>query len=158
MGSFKKYYYLGAVVWVTACVLFVSPPPARSCDSQLNPHAFQSSPHNHQDLLPNGMMAIRYAAIDGEPAPHVSVHRVMMVMPGRHLMVPEAQDSHYLVVEVDGTIGWVTYLLSAHALFYGMGQDGLGFPERMWVDPEEDGLNGNERLSGNYSPQVMAKQ
>jgi hypothetical protein len=26
-------------------------------------------------------------------------------------------------------------------------QDGLGFPERMWVDPEEDGLNGNEHLN-----------
>jgi hypothetical protein len=52
------------------------------------------------------------------------------------------------VVEVDGTVGWMTYLVAAHALFYGVGQDSLGFPERMWIDSEEDGLNGNEHLNG----------
>lgn len=50
---------------------------------------------------------------------------------------------HYRIVEGDGTIGWIPYILSAQALFYGVGADSLGFPEKIWIDPEEDGLNGS---------------
>jgi hypothetical protein len=39
-----------------------------------------------------------------------------------------------------------------------MGQDGLGFPERMWVDPEEDGLNGNEHLNWSEESQWKAEK
>jgi hypothetical protein len=94
------------------------------------------------------MLAIRYAETTMEFSPHVSMHRVMMTLPGRQLTIPEATNPEYLVIEVDGTIGWMTYLVAAHALFYGVGQDSLGLPERMWVDSEEDGLNGNEHLNG----------
>jgi hypothetical protein len=148
MGSFRDGLLVGNVPWVLALLLWAVPFPAWSCDSQLNPQAFQSNVSNHNDLLPNGMMAIRYAGTGKEVSPHVSVHRVMMTLPGRQLTIPEAKDPEYLVVEVDGTIGWMTYLVAAHALFYGVGQDSLGFPERMWIDSEEDGLNGNEHLNG----------
>ncbi len=158
MGSFRDGPLIGLVFWGAALVLLIVPLPALSCDSQLNPHAFQAVALNQNNLLPNGMMAIRYVEVSEEVAPHVSVHRVMMVLPGRQPALPEAKDPHYLVVEVDGTIGWITYLISRHALFYGMGQDGLGFPERMWVDPEEDGLNGNEHLNGNYYSPMVAKK
>ena len=148
MGSFTDGSFLGPVPWSLAFLLWAVPFPAWSCDSQLNPQAFQSKVSNHNDLLPNGMMAIRYAGTEREVSPHVSVHRVMMTLPGRQLVIPEAKDPEYLVVEVDGTVGWMTYLVAAHALFYGVGQDSLGFPEKMWVDSEEDGLNGNEHLNG----------
>ena len=148
MGGFRAGPLIGIIPWIIPLLLWAIPLPVWSCDSQLNPHAFQTINSNDNDLLPNGMMAIRYAGTGEEITPHVSVHRVMMVMPGRQLTIPEAQDPEYLVVEVDGTIGWMTYLVAAHALFYGVGQDGLGFPERMWVDSEEDGLNGNEHLNG----------
>lgn len=148
MGGFRAGPLIGKVPWIIPLFLWVTPLPAWSCDSQLNPHAFQTINSNDNDLLPNGMMAIRYVGTGEEVSPHVSVHRVMMILPGRQLPIPEAQDPEYLVVEVDGTIGWMTYLVAAHALFYGVGQDGLGFPERMWVDSEEDGLNGNEHLNG----------
>jgi hypothetical protein len=148
MGRFRDGPLIGTVSWVIALLLWAVPLPSWSCDSQLNPQAFQSAIPNQSDLLPNGMMAIRYARTDGEVSPHVSMHRVMMMVPGRQLAIPEAKDPEYLVVEVDGTIGWITYIVAVHALFYGMGQDGLGLPERMWVDPEEDGINGNEHLNG----------
>ena len=148
MGNFRDGPRVRNVLWVLTLLLWVIPSSAWSCDSQLNPQAFQSHNLSQNNLLPNGMMVIRYAGTGEEIAPHVSVHRVMMTLPGRQLMIPEAEDPEFLVVEVDGTVGWMTYLIAAHALFYGMGQDGLGFPERMWVDPEEDGLNGNEHLNG----------
>ena len=148
MGGFRDGPFIGTVPWVIPLLLWVVPFPAWSCDSQLNPQAFQSNVSNQNDLLPNGMLAIRYAGTGMEGLPHVSVHRVMMTLPGRQLAIPEAKNPEYLVVEVDGTIGWMTYLVAAHALFYGVGQDSLGFPERMWVDSEEDGLNGNEHLNG----------
>lgn len=148
MGNFRDVPLIGKITWVIPLLLWAVPLPSWSCDSQLNPQAFQSNIPAQNDFLPNGMMVIRYAGTSEEISPHVSVHRVMMTLPGRQLMIPEANNPEYLVVEVDGTIGWMTYLVAAHALFYGMGQDGLGFPERMWVDPEEDGLNGNEHLNG----------
>ena len=148
MGGFRDGPLIGNIPWVIPLLLWAVPFPAWSCDSQLNPQAFQSINSSHNDLLPNGMLAIRYAETGAEISPHVSVHRVMMTLPGRQLTIPEAKDPAYLVIEVDGTIGWMTYLVSAHALFYGVGQDSLGFPERMWIDSEEDGLNGNEHLNG----------
>jgi hypothetical protein len=148
MGGFRDGPFISSVSWVIPLLLWALPFPAWACDSQLNPQAFQSNVSNSNELLPNGMLAIRYAGTGTEVSPHVSVHRVMMTLPGRQLTIPEAKDPEYLVVEVDGTVGWMTYLVAAHALFYGVGQDSLGFPERMWIDSEEDGLNGNEHLNG----------
>jgi hypothetical protein len=148
MGGFRAGPLLYAVLWGTPLFLFACPSPVLPCESQLNPQAFQVKTFTQNTLLPNGMMAIRYPETDQEVSPHVSVHRVFMVMPGLQEALPEASDAHYRIIEVDGTVGWLTYLISAHALFYGVGQDVLGFPERMWIDPEEDGLNGNEHING----------
>ncbi len=150
MGGFRDGPLIGRIPWILPLLICLFPFSAWSCDSQLNPYAFQANVSNDNELLPNGMMAIRYPRTGAEVLPHVSMHRVMMILPGRQLTLPEAKDPKYLVVEVDGTIGWMTYLVAAHALFYGVGQDSLGFPERMWVDSEEDGLNGNEHLNGKF--------
>lgn len=118
------------------------------CESLLNPLAFQVTTFTQNTLLPNGMMAIRYPETEQEVSPHVSVHRVLMAIPGMQESLPEASDIHYRIVEGAGTIGWITYIVSAHALFYGVGEDSLGFPEKIWIDPEEDGPNGNEHING----------
>lgn len=148
MGSFKVNLFIRACLCGIFMLLLAMPLPALSCDSKLNPNAFRVDSSNQYDLLPTGMMAIRYASTHEEASPHVSIHRVVMVLPDRQSSLPEANDPRYRVLEVDGTVGWLTYLISAHALFYGVGQDSLGFPERMWIDPAEDGLNGNEYLNG----------
>ena len=145
MGGFRA----GPLIFaVSSLFLLTCPSQALPCDSQLNPHAFEAKTFTQNTLLPNGMMAIRYPETDQEISPHVSVHRVMMVMPGLQTELTESKDIHYRVVEVDGTIGWMTYLLSANALYYGVGEDSLGFPQKTWIDPEEDGINGNEHLNG----------
>lgn len=145
MGGFRA----GPLIFaVTPLFLFASPSPTWPCESLLNPLAFQVATFTQNTLLPNGMMAIRYPETEQEVSPHVSVHRVLMVLPGLQESLPEASDTHYRIIEVDGTVGWMTYVLSAHALFYGVGEDSLGFPEKIWIDPEEDGLNGNEHING----------
>lgn len=148
MGRFRDSPLIRVVLCGILLLLPVVPLPAFSCESQLNPHAFKVDTSNQYDLLPTGMMAIRYAPTNEEASPHVSVHRVLMVLPDRQSSSPEAKDPQYRVIEVDATVGWLTYIISAHALFYGVGQDVLGFPERIWIDPEEDGLNGNEHING----------
>lgn len=148
MGGFRAGPLIFAVFGVTPLFLFVSPSPASPCESVLNPLAFQVATFTQNTLLPNGMMAIRYPETEEEVSPHVSVHRVLIVLPGLQESLLEASDTHYRIIEVDGTVGWMTYVLSAHALFYGVGEDSLGFPEKIWIDPEEDGLNGNEHING----------
>ncbi|WP_447963398.1 hypothetical protein [Nitrospira sp. Ecomares 2.1] len=148
MGGFRSGPLIFMVFGIAPIFLFASPTPALSCESLLNPLAFQVTTFTQNTLLPNGMMAIRYPATEQEVSPHVSVHRILMVIPGLQESLPEASDIHYRIVEGDGTIGWITYIVSAHALFYGVGEDSLGFPEKMWIDPEEDGLNGNEHING----------
>ena len=148
MGGFRDGPLLAPLLWYIPLLVLTCPSAGYSCDSQLNPLAFQVSTFTQNTLLPNGMMAIRYPETDQEISPHVSVHRVLMVLPGLQDNLPESTDTHYRIIEVDGTVGWMTYLLSAHALFYGVGEDSLGFPEKTWIDPEEDGINGNEHLNG----------
>jgi hypothetical protein len=148
MGGFRAGPLLFAVFGVAPLFLFACPSSTLPCDSQLNPLAFQVATFTQNTLLPNGMMAIRYPETEQEISPHVSVHRVFMVIPGLQELLPEASDTHYRIIEVDGTVGWMTYVLSAHALFYGVGEDSLGFPEKIWIDSEEDGLNGNEHING----------
>ncbi len=148
MGGFRDGPLSVIVCCAVSLLVMTGSQPAWSCDSQLNPSAFQFRSFIQHTLLPNGMMAFRYPETDQEFAPHVSVHRVMMIVPGLQQGLPESNDTHYRVIEVDGGVGWMTYLVAAHALFYGMGEDSLGFPKKTWIDPQEDGLNGNEHLNG----------
>ncbi len=148
MGGFKDGSGTMLIGGMALTVCLSGPAPLFSCDTQLNPRAFESLTFTQNTLLPNGMMAIRYPEIDDEALPHVSVHRVIRTLPGLHEHLPELDDGDYRIVEVDGTVGWMTYLLSAHALFYGVGEDALGLPQKTWIDPEEDGINGNEHLHG----------
>lgn len=104
MVVFRDGPLIGKISWVLPLLLWVIPLPAWPCDSQLNPQAFHFIDSTHNDLLPNGMMAIRYDGIGMEVSPHVGVHRVMMTLPGREFAIPEAHDPEYLVLEVDGGI------------------------------------------------------
>ncbi len=154
MGGLREGPLIGTIPCVLPLLLWAVPVPSLAC--HFNPQAFQSNIPIHSDLLPNGMMALRYEGTEQESCPHVSVHRVMMTLPGHQLTIPEANNPEYFVIEVDGTIGWITYIVVSHALFYGVGQDSLGFPKQMWIDSEEDGLNGNEHVNGH--PPLVAKR
>ena len=131
---------------VVGTVVLLSSPTLSSlaCENRPNPLAFEMSSSGDTELLPNGMMTVVHGNSRGEHRKHITVHRVVMVLSGRHPLIPEAHDPHYKVVETDGTLNPMTYIIVANALYYGMGKDSIGFPEKSWIDPEEDGLNGNE--------------
>lgn len=123
------------------------PSDSWACHDYPNPIAFQHPLSNESDLLPNGMMAIVYQHEQGEQMIHVTVHRIHMIMAGHHPHLPERQDPKYIVLQTDGTISSMTYVIIANALYYGTGRDSLGFPTKTWIDSNEDGLNGNERAT-----------
>jgi len=118
-----------------------------ACHQHLNPIAFQHPLSNESDLLPNGMMAIVYQHEQGEQMIHVTVHRIHMIMAGYHPRLPERRDPKYTVLQTDGTLSPMTYVIITNALIYGTGRDSLGFPTKTWIDSDEDGLNGNERAT-----------
>ncbi len=128
-------------------LLAVSPLASFACLDVPNPEEFEIDLPAESQLLPNGMMVVVYSDLRGEHRTHVTIHRVLRVLPGRHPSLPELRDPQVKVMETDGTIGPMTYLLKAHALYYGEGKDALGFPKKSWIDPKEDGLNGNEHLA-----------
>ncbi len=141
-GSARSVVFVGIISLCSAVPLV-----SLACLDVPNPEEFQIDLPAESKLLPNGMMVVVYSDLKGEHRTHVTIHRVLRVMPGRHPSLPELRDPQVKVMESDGTIGPMTYLLKAHALYYGEGIDSLGFPQKSWIDPQEDGLNGNEHLA-----------
>ena len=127
-------------------LLMITPLVSLACLDLPNPKEFEIDLPAKSKLLPNGMMVVMYSDLHGEHRTHVTIHRVLRILPGRYSSLPELRDPQVKVMETDGTIGPMTYLLKAHALYYGEGADSLGFPKKSWIDPKEDGLNGNEHL------------
>ena len=140
-SSSQKALVLGGMMMLLACL----PSPSSACHDTLNPKAFLHPLANESDLLPNGMMAVIYKHEEGEQVDHVSIHRIHMILPGYHPMLPERRDPQYTVLQTDGTLNPMTYVIVTNALYYGIGKDAIGFPRKTWTDPAEDGLNGNEQ-------------
>ncbi len=144
----KSYFSKTAtVIGGTVILLVCLPFGSLACHDHPNPLAFQHPLPNESDLLPNGMMAIVYQHEQGEQAIHVTVHRIHMIMAGHYPRLPERRDPQYTVLQTDGTLNPMTYVIITNALMYGTGRDSLGFPTKTWIDSNEDGLNGNERAS-----------
>ena len=140
-SSSKMVAMFGGMMMLLACL----PSESKACHDTLNPLAFQHPLANESELLPNGMMAVIYKHEDGDEIIHVSVHRIHMILAGYHPMLPERRDPQYTVLQTDGTLNPMTYVIITNALFYGTGQDAIGFPMHTWIDSDEDGLNGNEQ-------------
>jgi len=144
----KSYFSKTATVIGGTVILLVSLPfGSWACHDHPNPIAFQHPLSKESDLLPNGMMAIMYQHEQGEQMIHVTVHRIHMIMAGHHPRLPERRDPRYTVLQTNGTLNPMTYVIIRNALYYGTGRDSIGFPTKTWIDSEEDGLNGNERAS-----------
>ena len=106
------------------------------------------------------MIALVYKHNDGETAIHVTVHRIHMTLSGYNPSLPERRDPQYMVLQTDATLNPITYVIKTNALYYGMGRDTIGFPTKTWIDPEEDGLNGNEQATfhtGNLKERLTAQ-
>ena len=135
------------VVGGTCVFLVCLPTPSWACHEHPNPIAFQHPISNDSELLPNGMMAIVYQHEQGEEIIHITVHRIHMIIAGFHPQLPERRNPKFTVLQTDGTLNPMTYVIVKHALYYGIGRDAIGFPTKTWIDPDEDGLNGNEQAT-----------
>ncbi len=147
MKTKSSFFNMAMTVGATVALLACLPSESWACHDNLNPIAFQHPLSHESDLLPNGMMAIVYQHEQGEQMTHVTIHRIHMIMAGHHPRLPERRDPKYTVLQTDGTLSPMTYVIITNALYYGTGRDSLGFPTKTWIDSNEDGLNGNERAS-----------
>jgi len=92
------------------------------------------------------MMLLAYHDEDSLKIAHVSYHRVSRILPGIQPSLSEAEAERLSLLFTDGSLGPLTYVIFKEALYYGTDLDNVGLPRRVWLDSEEDGLNGNELL------------
>jgi len=148
MKTIASFFKTATIMAGGAVTLLVGLPSySVACHDHPNPIAFPHPLSNDSELLPNGMMAIVYQHERGEQIIHITVHRIHMMMAGHHPRLPERRNPKYTVLQTNGTLNPMTYVIIKNALYYGTGRDAIGFPTKTWIDPEEDGLNGNEQAS-----------
>jgi hypothetical protein len=128
---------LGLLLWTGA---------ASACQQWPDEAAFAWKLAEDADPQPNGLMLMAYREDENGSVTHVSFHHVVRVLPGRQPDLPEEEAARLTILFTDGTLGPLTYLISREPLYYGTDLDTDGLPRRLWIDSEEDGLNGNERL------------
>lgn len=119
---------------------------ASACQASPDQAAFAWRLAEDADPQPSGLMLMAYGESDNGTVTHVSLHHVVRVLPGRQPDLPDEEAVRFTILFTDGTLGPLTYIISREPLYYGTDLDVNGLPLRLWIDPEEDGLNGNERL------------
>lgn len=103
--------------------------------------------------LPNGLMWVGYREHDQSVVTHASLHRVVRVLPGSEVTLSDGESERLTLLVSDGTLGLLSYVIVTKPLFYGTDLDEIGMPRQLWLDAEEDGINGNEIVA----PQVAAE-
>lgn len=125
-------------------VTLMQAPPLRANETVPDPAAYSLDDTTEIRILPNSLLLIIYADRQTGLSTHATLHRVYAVMPA-----PADPDFSRLGAAVTlyttgGAEGPVTYAVGTYPLFYGDRLADDGFPDRLWEDPLEDGLNGNE--------------
>jgi len=137
---------LGLMGFLIAGIIgYWSVPPAEACQSQPEKATFDWAMVEDTYPLPNGMMWVGYADPAEGAIKHVTLDRILRVLPGIQPDLPVEEALRFTVLITDGTLDPITYIIFREPLYYGTDLDELGLPRRMWQDPEEDGVNGNER-------------
>lgn len=134
------------VLWGILVIVLWGAPALSACRSGPDGAAFAWMRLDDADPQPNGMMLMGYRDDVVGSVTHVAFHRVARVLPGVQEALPESEVARYTVLHTDGTLGPLTYVILRDALYYGTDLDAVGLPRRVWIDPDEDGVNGNERL------------
>ena len=145
MNRFLQVRLTGLAVVGTAMVgLWIA--PASACRNGPEVAAFSWALVEEVDPQPSGLMLVgfRDEVIGG--VTHVAFHRVARILPGVQETLQPSEASRYAILVTDGTLGPLTYIIVKEALYYGTDLDSAGLPRRVWFDPEEDGVSGNERL------------
>jgi hypothetical protein len=140
-----KSFYPVVFVIALASSAMVSPSSPLACEQRPEQNAFRWELAEDALPQPNGMLLIEYEDPTDHLVTHVTYHRIIQLLP-RPVFTTVALKSDQMSVEVDGSLGPLLYVIVAAPLYYGTDIDESGLPQRLWIDPEEDGLNGNEQL------------
>jgi len=138
--------YLGLMgILILGTIGYWSVLPAQGCQRESEQAVFDWAFVENANPLPNGMMWVGYRDREDGTIRHVSFHRIVRVLPGIQPDLPVEEALRFTVLITAGTLDPITYIFFREPLYYGTDLDELGLPRRMWLDPEEDGVNGNER-------------
>ena len=145
MNGFLRVRLTGLAVMgaVMAAMWSVS---ASACRNGPEAAAFSWSLVEDANPQPSGLMLVGFRDESVGGVTHVAFHRVARILPGVQDALPESEASRYTILHTDGSLGPLTYIIVKEALYYGTDLDSVGLPRRVWFDPEEDGVSGNERL------------
>ena len=138
--------YLRSVSGLFLAGLFFLAQETAACQASPDQMAFTWALVEDATPQPNGLMLLEYRDEENLKITHVSYHRVSRILPGIQPSLSEAEAEHHSLVFSDGSLGPLTYVIFKEALYYGTDLDDVGLPRRVWLDSEEDGLNGNELL------------
>lgn len=103
------------------------------------------------DVLPMGLVAVYYRSATGNAADAVTLHRVLQQgFDGTtRLDLEQSFGSQVTILSVELPESPVPYyyFIVKSPLYYGRVLDSDGYPATLWLDRQEDGLNGNERTA-----------
>jgi hypothetical protein len=101
------------------------------------------------DILPMGLVAVYYHRAGGSAADSVTLHRVLQQgfdgTARQDLERSFGPQVTILSVELPESPVPYYYFIVTSPLYYGTTLDSDGYPATLWLDRQEDGLNGNER-------------
>lgn len=101
------------------------------------------------DILPMGLVAVYYHGATGTAADSVTLHRVLQQgfdgTARQDLERSFGPQVTILSVDLPEFPVPYYYFIVKSPLYYGTALDSDGYPATLWLDRQEDGLNGNER-------------
>ena len=138
--------YLRSVSGLLLAALFFLTQETAACQAGPDQIAFTWALVEDATPQSNGLMLLEYRDEESLEITHVSYHQIRRMLPGIQPPLSEAEAEGHSMLFIDGSLGPLTYVIFKEALYYGTDLDNVGLPRRVWLDSEEDGLNGNELL------------
>ena len=139
----RRLFSIGIALNVVALAILLWTSEPVACDLGPNQQDFRRQLAEDAFPQPNGMLLIAYEDPASHRTTHVTYHRVLRVF-ATPVLAPVSHAADETLVEVDGSLSPLIYVIVSAPLYYGTDVDEIGLPRRMWLDSEEDGLNGNE--------------
>jgi hypothetical protein len=140
----RRLFSIGIVLNVVALAILLWTSEVVACDLGPTQQDFRWELAEDAFPQPNGMLLIAYEDPASHRTTHVTYHRIRQVFQKPVLAPVSHTAADETLVEVDGSLSPLIYVIVSAPLYYGTDVDEMGLPRRMWLDSEEDGLNGNE--------------
>lgn len=129
---------------VVLLLIVIHTPSVATCETTPDPRAFVLEAVDDVQWLPNGLLLVTYRDPHSGRPSHATLHHVLAVLPVPAEAAFASSRVGITLFTTNGADSGVTYAVMTHPLFYGDQLASDGFPQRLWEDPDEDGLNGNE--------------